>query len=158
MRHRDRFLTAVCCLAFAACGPTPEPEPEAEVQGPTRADSVGMALQAFDASVFDTISWESDQARSERGGLVFRISCTKCHGDHGAGDGGFVSAGDTLRPPSFLEPDWALAESPIGLRRYIFSGSVEGMPYWGLVGLKYRDIDAVAYFIESPLREGIHRP
>lgn len=153
MRPTIGLLALTCSIAFAACGPAPEP-PE-EVQGPTRADSVGMAMLAFDASVFDTIAWESDQARSERGGLVYRISCSKCHGDHGAGDGGFVFQGDTLAPPSFLQPEWALAESPIGLRRYIFSGNVAGMPYWGLVGLKYRDIDAVAYFIESPLRAGI---
>jgi mono/diheme cytochrome c family protein len=153
MRRAISSLVAVCTIAALGCGPAPQVEDE--VQGPTRADSVGMAMQAFDASVFDTIAWESDQVRSERGGLVYRISCAKCHGDHGQGDGGFIMAGDTLRPPSFLQPEWALAESPMGLRRYIFSGNVAGMPYWGLVGLKYRDIDAVAYFIENPLRAGI---
>lgn len=153
MRRAISSLVAVCTIAALGCGPAPQVEDE--VQGPTRADSVGMAMQAFDASVFDTIAWESDQVRSERGGLVYRISCAKCHGDHGEGDGGFIMAGDTLRPPSFLQPEWALAESPMGLRRYIFSGNVAGMPYWGLVGLKYRDIDAVAYFIETPLRAGI---
>ena len=66
--------------------------------------------------------------------------------------------GDTLRPPSFLEPAWPLGEAPMALRQYIFSGNAAGMPYWGLVGLKYRDIDAVAYFIETPLRAGITTP
>ena len=156
MRRFVGLLALVGSIAIVACGPAPEPQEE--VQGPTRADSVGMAMQAFDASVFDTIAWESDQARSERGGLVYRISCSKCHGEHGAGDGGFVMQGDTLTPPSFLRAEWPLAESPIGLRRYIFAGNVAGMPYWGLVGLKYRDIDAVAYFIESPLRAGMDAP
>jgi mono/diheme cytochrome c family protein len=153
MRRAISTLVAVCTIGAVACGPAPQADEQA--QGPTRADSVGMAMQAFDASVFDTIAWESDQARAERGGLVYRISCAKCHGEHGEGDGGFVMAGDTLRPPSFLRPDWPLAESDIGLRRYIFSGNVAGMPYWGLVGLKYRDIDAVAHFIEDPLRAGV---
>ena len=62
--------------------------------------------------------------------------------------------GDTLSPPSWLGGDWRLTNRPIRLRRYIFSGNAAGMPYWGLVGLKYRDIDAVAHFIESPLRAG----
>ncbi len=44
------------------------------------------------------------------------------------------------------------------LRRYIFSGNVAGMPYWGLVGLKYRDIDAVARYLVGPLREGSAQP
>jgi mono/diheme cytochrome c family protein len=158
MRRSAGFLAfaTLAATAVAACGPAAVPQEEA--QGPTRADSVGMALQAFDASVFDTIAWESDQARSERGGLVFTISCSKCHGPHGGGDGNFVIQGDTLRPPSFLQPEWGFADAPMALRRYIFSGNVAGMPYWGLVGLKYRDIDAVAYFIETPLRAGIPTP
>ena len=48
-----------------------------------------------------------------------------------------------------------MAEAPMALRQYIYSGNVAGMPYWGLVGLKYRDIDAVARFISGPLRAGI---
>lgn len=151
-----RLATGVLTLASIgtiACGPAPEPMEE--VQGPTRADTVVMAMEAFDETVFDTIAWESDQARSDRGSLVFNISCSKCHGPRGAGDGGFVMQGDTLRPPSFLRPEWPLAQAPIALRQYIFSGNAAGMPYWGLVGLKYRDIDAVAHFIETPLRSGI---
>jgi len=163
MRHPDSIASifsvlvpmgavAGIALGLAACGPAPATE--GEVQGPTRADSVGMALQVFDAAVFDTIAWETPEARSERGGLVYRISCAKCHGSNGRGDGGFVMEGDTLTPPSFHTPDWQFAHEPIALRRYIFSGNVAGMPYWGLVGLKYRDIDAVAHFIEGPLRAG----
>ena len=153
MRRTSALVLTLLSAGLVACEPAPEQQ--ARPQGPTRADSVGIAMQAFDASAFDTIAWETQQARGDRGGLVFRISCQKCHGDHGAGDGNFVLAGDTLRPPSFLAPDWGFATEPMALRRYIFSGNVAGMPYWGLVGLKYRDIDAVAYFLAGPLRAGI---
>jgi len=116
------------------------------------ADSVGVATQAFDSAAFDSIAWDSDQAAIDRGSLVFRISCEKCHGDGGRGNGGFVLEGDTLRPPSFLTAEWRFAEDPLGLRRQIFTGTIAGMPYWGLVGLKYRDVDAVARYITDFLR------
>lgn len=139
--------------AFAWMGACSGEAPQAEVpQGPSREDSVGIAAAAFDSAAFDTIAWENEQAAIERGGLVYRISCSKCHGDGGRGTGGFVFEGDTLRPPSFLTADWRFADDPIGLRRQIFSGNVAGMPYWGLVGLKYRDIDAVARYITGFLR------
>ncbi len=155
--HRSLPVIATLLgLGVASCEPAPTPDQAP--QGPTRADSVGMALQAFDATIFDTIAWESETAANDRGALVFRVSCDKCHGLHGAGDGGFVFQGDTLRPPSFLAPEWVFADEPTQLRRYIFSGNVAGMPYWGLVGLKYKDIDAVARFISGPLRAGISQP
>lgn len=153
MRRTSALVLTLVSAGLIACEPAPEPQ--AQPQGPTRADSVGMAMQAFDASVFDTITWETQPARADRGGLVFRISCQKCHGEHVGGDANFVMAGDTLRPPAFLARDWGFADQPMALRRYIFSGNVAGMPHWGLVGLKYRDIDAVAHFLESPLRAGI---
>ena len=93
-----------------------------------------------------------DQEAVERGGLVYRISCSKCHGDGGRGNGNFVLQGDTLRPPSFLASDWRFAEDPVGLRQAIYTGNVAGMPYWGLVGLKYRDIDAVSRYVIDFLR------
>jgi mono/diheme cytochrome c family protein len=140
-------------VAFAWLGACAAEAPQEEVpQGPTRADSVGMAMEAFDAAAFDTIQWESSQAAIERGGLVYRISCAKCHGDGGRGNGNFVMQGDTLRPPSFLAADWRFAGDGVGLRQQIFSGNVAGMPYWGLVGLKYRDVDAVARYITDFLR------
>jgi mono/diheme cytochrome c family protein len=119
---------------------------------PTRADSVAMASSAFDSAAFDTITWKTDSAALDRGNLVYRISCALCHGATGQGDAGFVIRGDTLRPPSFLAADWRFANDPMGLRKYIFTGNVEGMPYWGLVGLKYRDLDAVSRYITGFLR------
>jgi mono/diheme cytochrome c family protein len=147
-----RLIPTIIAFAWiGACGGEP-PAEEVIPEGPSRADSVAIAQAAFDASAFDTITWKTAQESVERGGLVYRISCSKCHGDGGRGNGNFVLAGDTLRPPSFLTSDWRFAEDPAGLRAYIFSGNVAGMPYWGLVGLKYRDIDSVALYITDFLR------
>ena len=147
-----RIIPTIIAFAWlGACGGEP-PVQEVVDQGPSRADSVAIAVAAFDPAAFDTISWETPQAAIERGGLVYRISCSKCHGDGGRGNGNFAIAGDTLFPPSFLTADWRFAEDPMGLRQTIFSGNVAGMPYWGLVGLKYRDVDAVARYIVDFLR------
>ncbi|MEB3323348.1 MAG: c-type cytochrome [Synechococcaceae cyanobacterium] len=132
-----------------ACAGGEEPEPEPEV---TAGDSVTMAAEAFDASVFDTLSWESSEAAAERGGVVFSYSCARCHGMQGYGDGGFVSRGDTLKPPSFHQTEWRFADDPAGLREMIFTGGVGGMPHWGLEGLGYRDVDAVTSYILQGLR------
>lgn len=146
-----RLITLL--IAFAWLGACAQEAPQEEaLPGLSRADSVDTAMAAFDAAVFDTISWETEQAAIDRGGLVYRISCSKCHGDGGRGNGNFTVQGDTLRPPSFLATDWRFLEDGIGLRRQIFIGNVAGMPYWGLVGLKYKDIDAVATYITAYLR------
>lgn len=148
-----RTIPTILALAWlGACGGEPPAQEEAVQQGPTRADSVAIATAAYDPANFDTITWKTPQEAVERGGLVYRISCSKCHGDGGRGNGNFVMGGDTLRPPSFLAADWRFAADPAGLRAYIFSGNVAGMPYWGLVGLKYRDIDAVALYVTDFLR------
>lgn len=149
MRRSVPILFAVSLLA--ACGGEP-PAQEPVQQAPGRADSVAIAMAAFDAAAFDTITWETRQAALERGSIVFRVSCSKCHGDGGRGNGNFVMGGDTLRPPSFLATDWRFASDPVGLRQAIYTGNVAGMPYWGLVGLKYRDLDAVALYIVEFLR------
>lgn len=144
-----RILVCVLpVLALTGCAEPPEETPEA----PTPADTVRMAEARFDPAAFDTVTWESDQAALDRGGLVFRVSCTKCHGDAGDGDGNLVVQGDTIRPPSFRGADWRFATDPMGLRRQIFVGTEQGMPHWGLEGLKYRDVDAVARYILEDLR------
>lgn len=127
-------------------------EPAEEQSAPTGADSVAAALAAFDPAAFDSISWDTHEAALERGGVVFRFSCRKCHGEGGAGDGGFVASGDTLQPPSFLTEEWQFADDREALRQHIFTGTADGMPHWGLEGLKYRDIDAVSYYILETLR------
>ncbi len=63
-----------------------------------------------------------------------------------------MTQGDTLRPPTFLGADWQFAEDHDALRRHIFVGTTGGMPHWGIEGLKPRDIDAVATYIQTRLR------
>ncbi len=141
---------AAALVLMAAC--SSEPPPPERTTAEVRADTVALAAQVFSPAVFDTIAWESEAVAIDRGSVVFTISCSKCHGESGRGNGNFVFRGDTLRPPSFLAEDWRFADDPIGLRQQIFTGNVAGMPYWGLVGLQYRDIDAVSLFISDFLR------
>jgi mono/diheme cytochrome c family protein len=152
MRRTSITLAALAWLG--ACGGEAPPPPPAEEPPPvlTRADSAELALAAFDSAVYDTIQWQSEDAAVERGGLVYRVSCMTCHGEGGRGNRGFIFEGDTLRPPSFVAANWPLARDPVGLRRRIFAGSVAGMPYWGLVGMTNKDVDAVARYITEVLR------
>jgi mono/diheme cytochrome c family protein len=134
------FLSAG--LVVAACESPPEEPPE-----PTAADTVAMAVAAYDPAGFDSIAWDTPEDAIVRGSVVFQYSCVKCHGAQGLGDGEFVTRGDTLRPPPFNAEDWAFQDNLEGLRTHVFTGTEGGMPHWGLEGLKYRDVDAVARFI-----------
>jgi mono/diheme cytochrome c family protein len=118
------------------------------------ADSTALAAALLTPETFDTIQWPSDSAALARGAVVWSYSCRKCHGDWGAGDGGFVQRGDTVRPPSFLAPDWQYATDRHGMRERVFTGTNDGMPHWGMVGLKPRDVDAVTLYIQRGLRGG----
>ena len=137
-------------LATAACSGGDSSEEQARL--PTSADSVAMAEAMYDEAGFDTISWETHTVALERGAVVWRFSCRKCHGEGGAGDGGFVVDGDTLRPPTFLADDFRFAEDRVGLRHQIYTGTESSMPHWGPEGLPYRDIDAVSFHILETLR------
>lgn len=150
------LFTLLVVPIVGACGGEDEAEVAAAqeaARAAAQADSVMLAESMFDPAAFDTITWASPEAALERGSVVWGISCSKCHGRTGAGDGGFVQRGDTLRPPSFLAEDWRFADDPEGLKRQVFTGTAEGMPHWGFYGLKYRDIDAVAMYIRERLRE-----
>jgi mono/diheme cytochrome c family protein len=147
---RLRGIGPALLTAAMACSGEPAREPEVTVSG---ADSVAMAAALYDPANFDSIQWETPAAALERGSVVFSYSCAKCHGPRGEGDGGWVSQGDTLRPPSFHGADWRFAEDPEGLKALVFTGAEGGMPHWGLEGLKYRDVDAVARFILEDLRK-----
>jgi len=150
---RRTSITLVALAWLGACGGE-APPPPAEEPPPTltRADSAEMAVAAFDSTVYDTIQWQTEDAAIERGGLVYRVSCLACHGEGGLGDRGFIFQGDTLRPPSFVAPTWQYANDLPALRRRIYTGSILGMPYWGLVGMTNKDVDAVARYILGALR------
>lgn len=153
-----RVIPAVFALAWLAACSKPAPPPAEQANTTGHADSVAMAAQAFDSTAFDTITWRAPDEALSRGGLVFRVSCNKCHGVTGNGDGDLVAEGASKAPPNFLAPDWRFANDPMGLRRNIFSGGANNMPYWGLVGLKYRDLDAVARYITDYLRPTFGEP
>jgi mono/diheme cytochrome c family protein len=140
-----RWIATSLAAALLTVGCGGGEPPEAEVSaGP---DSTALAQAAYDPTMFDTVSWESQEKAIERGQVVYRFSCLKCHGETGLGDAGFVRGGDTLRPPSFREPTWAYAGDKEGIREQVFVGTAESMPHWGLVGLTPRDVDAVATYI-----------
>jgi mono/diheme cytochrome c family protein len=142
-----RWITLPLVFALAASGCASGEPAEEEAAADTAAASMASAVEAYDPTAFDTITWESEEAALERGQVVYRFSCLKCHGERGTGDTGFVRGGDTLRPPSFREPDWEFAGDKDGIRQQIFVGTAEGMPHWGLAGLGPKDIDAVATYI-----------
>lgn len=146
---RAASLPAVATALFlaAACSGTEEPVQE----GPSAADSIMAAQAQYDPAGFDTISWETNDDAIVRGSVVFSYSCARCHGRYAEGDGEFVTRGDTLRPPDITVSDWRFLEDREGLREFIYTGSERGMPHWGLEGLKYRDVDAVATFLQEGL-------
>lgn len=146
-----RIVPLLVALAWVGACNRGKSEPQQD-QAAAAADSVAMAAGVFDSTVFDTLTWKTTQEAHDRGGVVYRSSCQLCHGDAGRGNGNFVLHGDTLRPPSFLAADWRYANDPIGLRKVCFVGNVKGMPHWGIVGLGYHDVDAVARYITEVLR------
>ena len=147
------FIPVLVSLAWlGACGGSSNAHTAEANKDSIQADSATLASAAFDSTVFDTITWKKAGADTARGSLVYRISCVRCHGEDGAGVKNAVFRGDTLNVPSFLGPDWALADSPMALRKLIFVGDSTGMPHFGIIGLHYRDVDAVARYITQDLR------
>jgi mono/diheme cytochrome c family protein len=143
MRFHSRLTVLLLMLSLVACRDSPPEE--------QRENRVSAAAAQITELTFDTIAWPSQEVAVERGGIVWQYSCRKCHGNWGDGDGGFVMRGDTVRPPTFRQPDWRFADDPDGLRRQIFTGTDSIMPHWGLEGLKPRDVDAVATWIHQIL-------
>lgn len=139
-------------LSFAVVLITAGCAREPQVQQTPPDTMTPVAEAAYNPSMFDTITWESQDAALERGQTVYTYSCAKCHGPEGLGDAGVVTHGDTLRPPSFQDPGWRFADDKEGLRQQVFVGTAKDMPHWGLEGLKPRDVDAVAIFIINGLR------
>jgi mono/diheme cytochrome c family protein len=146
MRSATWSLVVALVVAVAGCGGE---QAERQAAAP---DSVALALAVITPATFDTVSWPSDSAAIARGAVVWTYSCRKCHGVDGSGNGGFVQQGDTVRPPTLLAPEWRLAGDRAAVREQIFTGTNAGMPHWGIVGLKPRDVDAAAIYIEKMLR------
>lgn len=118
----------------------------------TREEAIPLPERTISAATFDTVAWADETAQLGRGKDVFAWVCAKCHGIYGRGDGGEVIEGDTIHPPSFLEPQWRFAGDERGLQHKIFQGNNRGMPHWGEQGLEPRDIVAVAAYIQKELR------
>jgi mono/diheme cytochrome c family protein len=143
------FPLLVIPILIAGCGgDVPEPD-AAEIQA---AEVIPAAL----VDLFDSIAWSSPADALDRGATVFAYSCAKCHGDRGAGNGGYRLQGRVLRPPSFRTLDWRFANDLAGLREAIYRGTDRGMPHWGEAGLASRDIDAVARYIMDGLRADLY--
>lgn len=152
MQRKMLRLAVAAVAVLVGCRSEP-PAGQAEQGGPpTPADTVAEAIREYDPALFDTVKWASDSLALARGADVFNWACSTCHGKEGRGDGGYVLNGDTLHPPSFLEPDWRFAQDSMGLRRRIFIGNGRGMPHWGLRHMEPRDIVAVQRFILYELR------
>jgi mono/diheme cytochrome c family protein len=147
-------LMFVLLLGFVACGEAEEEVPQVEKEvalRAARADSVAQAREMYDAAVFDTLTWASDNARWERGGVVWAFTCQRCHGGDGAGEGVDAVTFD-FAVPDMTGVDWQYAGDIPGIRERIFVGHESEMPSMGLIGLSYQDIDASAHYIDDLLR------
>lgn len=152
MQRRMLRLAIAATAVLVGCRSQQASEQAAQAAAPSPADTVQEAIREYDPALFDTVKWASDSLALARGADVFKWACSTCHGPEGRGNGGYVLNGDTLHPPSFLEPDWRFARDSMGLRRRIFIGNGRGMPHWGLRHMEPRDIVAVQRYILYRLR------
>lgn len=143
--------STMIAVTLACGGEEAPPVDDAAATQAARADSVAQAEAEYDPAAFDTIAWASDAETWERGGVVFAYSCVKCHGSDGLG-GGELALQHELGVPSLVAEDWAYANDIPAIRHRIYVGHESDMPSWGLYGLKYRDVDAVAHYINEVLR------
>jgi mono/diheme cytochrome c family protein len=152
----NRKLAGLMVVLLFGCGTGDEaeevtPEARAEAMRAARADSVAQAMELFDASVFDTLTWENDNARWERGGVVWSFTCQRCHGADGTGKGPDAES-FAIAVPDITAADWQYADDVPGIREKIFVGHESEMPSMGLIGLSYPDVDAAAHYINDLLR------
>lgn len=138
-------LAVIALLAISACKGKKTFEP------PDRAERIAEAEARYSESLFDSIGWESDLARSTAGNLTYAAKCRNCHGT--LGEGGTRYADDRgLDVPSLVEPDWPWADSLSVVRHRVFVGHEAGMPTWGVAGITPREIDGAAYYLLEVLR------
>lgn len=153
MNSKIVAFACVLLLSVGACGTEeeqPQVDPEEALRA-ARADSVAQAVEMYDAAVFDTLTWEDDNARWERGGVVWSFTCQRCHGADGKGQGpDAVSFGIVV--PDMTVAEWEYAEDYPAIREKIFVGHETEMPSMGLIGLSYPDVDAAAHYINDLLR------
>jgi mono/diheme cytochrome c family protein len=146
MTMRTASLTLLVLLAAACGGHDFEP--------PDRSERVQAAAEAYDSSMFDSLTWESDEARELAGNTVYAETCRRCHGPLGRGETEYARERG-LTVPSLVERDWDLTD-PEALRRNIFVGHEDGMPIYGDAALSVADIDAVAGYILEVLRPDVN--
>jgi mono/diheme cytochrome c family protein len=152
-----RFPT-MCLLGLVACLGCKREAKTGAIAADTTAhtaaqDTVAVALAKYNDAAYDTIMAANKEEALERGRAVYAWACAQCHGPKGKGDGGYVLNGDTLHPPSLVEPGWRFANDAPGLRKRIFVGNTRGMPHWGLRGMQPRDIKFVQEYILEELRK-----
>lgn len=124
---------------------------EREFSPPDRAQQVADAEAMLTPEMFDTITWESDDARGLAGNVTYSAKCVNCHGPRGE-DGTQYAAERDLDVPSLVSTDWRWGDSVAAVRRQIFTGHAQGMPTWGVAGITAREIDGAAYYIVAVLR------
>ncbi|UCF19633.1 MAG: c-type cytochrome [Gemmatimonadota bacterium] len=151
---RSGLILSIASLTLLLVLGCAREETEAELAERVRqaqAEQVASAEAQYDASVFDTLTWVSPEARLERGAVVWRASCEKCHGGQGAGNGPFAVQ-EQMAVPSFLAEGWLYVGDLDGIRRATYVGHEGGMPNWGLhLKVPYRDVDAVSGYISEVL-------
>jgi mono/diheme cytochrome c family protein len=148
-RRRLRLVWAsIVLVGVAAC------DKEKTFDPPDRQERVAEADALFQEVRFDTIEWESADARALEGNAVYAAECRKCHGTLGSGGTAYAESRD-LKVPSLIEADWRLAASIDSVRHRVFVGHAPWMPTWGVAGISVREIDAVAYYLLESLRPEI---
>jgi mono/diheme cytochrome c family protein len=144
------ILAGFLPLLMGACRQEASQEWRQAAEDAARKRATARAEASFDSAAYDTIGWESSYARGERGSVVYEASCATCHGADGTGAGPYARGHD-LEVRSIVEPDWMYRGDVPAIRRQIFVGHGIGMPPWGLTELTPRDVDAVAYYLDTRL-------
>ncbi len=94
------FAGSALALLLAGCSHEFDP--------PDRGARVLEAEAAYNAAMFDSVTWVSDSVRAVEGNTVYAEMCRRCHGPLGFGDTDYARERG-LEIPSLVEPGWALA-------------------------------------------------